>query len=95
MFPTHRGAEGARAPQRVQDRLDVLLVHDQVVRRGIAREATLGVALRVVEGDHQAWSSHRVEPRVNGQDVGPCGDRGQRGSRGGGAPVVRVEFGDQ
>ena len=67
-------------------------MHDQVVGGGIAGEPALGVALRVRQGHHQTWPTHRVEAGVGGEDVGPVGDGDQRRVDAGGAAVVVVDL---
>ena len=65
----HLDAFGARAPQRVEDRLDVLLVYHQVIGRCVAWKPALGVALSVVERDEQPRAAYRVQAGVGGQAV--------------------------
>jgi len=85
----HLDRLGAGAPQRVEDGLDVLLVHDEVIRRCIAGKAAVGVALRVVERDGQTRPVHGLQPGVAGQLGGPPLHRCQR--RVGGPAVRRVD----
>ena len=108
MLPTHRGADvaddplilhldafGAAAPQRVEHRLDVLLMHDEIVGGCVAGEPAVGVALGVGEGDDEPGAADRIEAGVGGQDVVTVLDRRQRGVGARRPAVVGVDLGDE
>jgi hypothetical protein len=63
----HLDRLGAGTPHRIENPVDVLLVHDQVVWRGVAREPSVGVALRVVEDHHQTRAMDRIHVGLSGQ----------------------------
>lgn len=77
----HLNGFRARAPHRVQDRLDVLLVDDEVVGRRVPGEPALGVALSVVERDNQTGPVHGHQTGVDRERVGALGQRGERSRR--------------
>ncbi len=74
----HLDRFSAGAPHRVEDGLDVLLVHDQVVGGGVAREAPIGVALRVGQRHRQARPVHRDGAGVFAELSRPFEHRCQR-----------------
>ena len=91
----HLDAFGASAPQRVQDGLDVLLMHDQVVRGRVSGEAAVGVALGVGQRDDETGAADRVQAGVGGQDsvaVLNCRQGGVGARR---TAVVGVDLGDE
>ena len=65
----------------------------QVVGGGVAREAAVGVALGVGQGDDEAGTVHRVQTGVARQFGRPGQHRRQ--GRVGGPPVRRVHLGGQ
>ena len=83
----HLDRFGAGTPQRVEHGLDVLLVHHQVVGGGVAREAAVGVALRVVERHDQARAVHRVQAGVE-RPARPTGLHRRQGGVGRTSPCV-------
>lgn len=80
-------------PQRVEDSLDVLLMHNQIVRGRVARKPAVGVALRVLQGNHQARPMDRIHSRHTGQLGGPPLHGRQRGIDR--SAVHRVDSGGQ
>ena len=70
-------------------------MHHEVVRGGVAREASLSVALGVVERDDKAGPAHRVKAGADGQPGALVGDGGQGRVGTGRAAVVGVELGHQ
>ena len=70
-------------------------MHHEVVRGSVTREASLSVALGVVERDDKAGPAHRIKAGADGQPGALVGDGGQGRIGTGRAAVVGVELGHQ
>ena len=70
-------------------------MHHEVVRGSVAREASLSVALGVVERHDKAEPAHRIKAGTDGQPGALVGDGGQGRIGTGRAAVMSVELGHQ